>query len=465
MNESRRIIHLCIFMCCLFLTVCGYLTWFVLSPPPEVENSPYDTRQWAAEQQQERGRFLDRKGTVLADNTEDGTRRYPYSALYTHLIGYSSRTYGRTLLESSCNAQLLNLQTGNISDVLGMLSTERRGADITLTVDHDLQQYAASRLGSQRGAVVALAPATGEVLALYSNPSFDPNLSALNENFSALAEDTEAAPFLSRALNGRYAPGSTFKVITAAAALEEGLDDFTFSDTEGTAEFDGFEIRNFGGNTYGELDLATAFEKSSNTAFATLGQELGYGKLLKTAEAFGFNTTARFDLQVADPTAPKTVQNKGELAQTAIGQGNLLTTPLAMAQVAATVANNGKRMQPYLVAETVYPNGIAIRNAPKSEGRAVSEETAQTLQEWMKNVVTRGTGTAARSSIGIAGKTGTAQNEREDRDHAWFIGFAPADEPNIAVCVLLEYAGRTGGEAAAPIARDVMVRWQTLRKN
>ncbi len=465
MNEGRRIIHLCVILSLLFLLICGYLTFFVLSPPPEVESSPYDTRQWAAEQQQERGRFLDHKGVVLADNAEDGTRRYPYGSLYTHLIGYSSRTYGRTQLELSCNAQLLNMQTGSISDVLGMLSTERRGADITLTVDHDLQQYAAARLGNQRGAVVALNPATGEVLAMYSNPTFNPNLASLNENFSALAEDVENAPFLSRALNGRYAPGSTFKVITAAAALEEGLGEFTFSDTEETVIFDGLEIRNFGGNTYGELDLATAFEKSSNTAFATLGQELGYAKLLKTAEAFGFNQTARFDLPVADPSAPGAVKNKGELAQTAIGQGNLLTTPLAMAQVAATVANNGRRMQPYLVAETVYPNGITIRNAPKSEGRAVSEETAQILQEWMKNVVARGTGTAARSSIGIAGKTGTAQNERENRDHAWFIGFAPADEPNIAVCVLLEYAGRTGGEAAAPIARDIMVRWQTLRKN
>ena len=334
MNESRRIIHICIILSLLFLLICGYLTLFVLSPPSEVENSPYDTRQWAAEQQQERGRFLDRKGVVLADNADDGTRRYPYGSLYTHLIGYSSRTYGRTALESACNAQLLNLQTGNISDVLGMLSTERRGADITLTIDHDLQQYAATRLGNQRGAVIALDPATGAVLAMYSNPSFDPNLASLNENFSALAEDVENAPFLSRPLNGRYAPGSTFKVITAAAALENGLGDFAFSDTEETVEFDGLKIRNFGGAVYGELDLPTAFEKSSNTAFATLGQELGYARLLKTAEAFGFNKTAHFDLLVSDPSAPKTVKNKGELAQTAIGQGNLLTTPLMMAQVA-----------------------------------------------------------------------------------------------------------------------------------
>lgn len=465
MKKDRRIIHLCVLMGLLFLSICVYLTLFVLMPPKEVQNSPYDTRQWELEQRQERGRFLDRDGEVLADNAEDGTRVYPKGALYTHVLGYSSRTYGRTLLEAGYNNQLLNLQSGNLTDVITMLSTERRGADITLTIDHDLQAYAASRLGNQHGAVVALDPATGEVLALYSNPTFDPNLSALNKNFSTLVEDEENAPFLARAVSGRYAPGSTFKVLVAAAALEAGLEDFTFSDTEEEVSFDGTMIRNFGGKTYGELDLKTAFVKSSNTAFASLGEQLGYEDLLKTAEAFGFNESPKFDLPVADSTAPRSVKGAGKLAQTAIGQGELLATPLQMATVAATVANDGKRMQPYLVSEVTYPNGFRVKSSAKSQGRAVSESVAQTLQEWMKAVVTEGTGTAARASVGIAGKTGTAQNERADADHAWFIGFAPAEEPNIAVCVLLEYAGRTGGDAAAPIARDILVKWQSLRKN
>lgn len=465
MNKDRRIIHLCVIMGLLFLSICVYLTLFVLMPPEEVENSPYDTRQWAMEQRQERGRFLDRNGVVLADNDADGTRVYPKGALYTHVLGYSSRTYGRTLLEASYNNQLLNLQSGNLTDVITMLSTERRGADITLTIDHDLQAYAASRLGNQHGAVVALDPSSGEVLALYSNPTFDPNLSALNKNFATLVEDEENAPFLSRAVSGRYAPGSTFKVLVAAAALDTGLEDFTFSDTEEEVSFDGTNIRNFGGKTYGEIDLKTAFVKSSNTAFASLGQELSYAKILKTAEAFGFNESPDFDLPAADSTAPDSVKGAGKLAQTSIGQGDLLATPLQMASVAATVANDGKRMKPYLVSDIVYPNGFRVRNGAKSQGRAVSEDVAQTLQEWMKAVVAEGTGTAARASVGVAGKTGTAQNERESEDHAWFIGYAPAEEPNIAVCVLLEYAGRTGGDAAAPIARDIMVRWQSLRKN
>lgn len=465
MKNDRRIIHLCVLMGLLFLSICVYLTIFVLFPPEKVKNSPYDTRQWAAEERQERGRFLDRNGVVLADNAEDGTRVYPQGDLYTHVVGYSSRTYGRTLLESSFNSQLLNLQSGNLTDVITMLSTERRGADITLTIDHELQAYAASRLGNQNGAVVALDPKTGEVLALVSNPSFDPNLSALNDSFSDLVEDEENAPFLSRATSGLYAPGSTFKVITAAAALENGLEDFTFSDTEEEVSFDGTLIRNFGGKTYGEIDLKTAFVKSSNTAFAALGQKLTYAKILKTAEAFGFNEEMEFELPVADSSAPQTVKNPGKLAQTAIGQGDLSVTPLQMATVAATIANNGKRMQPYLVSELTYPNGFTVSYGAKSAGRAVSESVALTLRDWMKAVVSEGTGTAAKANIGIAGKTGTAQNEREDRDHAWFIGFAPADEPNIAVCVLLEYAGQTGGTAAAPIARDIMVRWQSLRKN
>lgn len=464
MRKDNRIIHLCVIMGLLFLSICVYLTLFVLMPPDEVQNSPYDTRQWAMEQRQERGRFLDRDGVVLADNGADGTRVYPKGALYTHVLGYSSRTYGRTLLESAYNAQLLNLQSGNLTDVITMLSTERRGADITLTLDHDLQAYAAARLGNQNGAVVALDPRTGEVLALVSNPTFDPNLSALNKNFSTLVEDEENAPFLSRAVGGRYAPGSTFKVITAAAALDAGREDFTFSDTQEEVSFDGTMIRNFGGKTYGDIDLKTAFVKSSNTAFASLGQELGYSKILKTAEAFGFNETAEFDIPAADSTAPESVKGAGKLAQTAIGQGDLLATPLQMASVAATIANDGKRMQPYLVANIAYPNGFAIKSSAKSQGRAVSESVAMTLQDWMKSVVTEGTGTAARAGIGIAGKTGTAQNEREERDHAWFIGFAPANEPNIAVCVLLEYAGQTGGDAAAPIARDVMVKWQSLSR-
>ena len=465
MKNDRRIIQLCVLMGLLFLSICVYLTLFVLFPPEEVQNSPYDTRQWELEQRQERGRFLDRNGEVLADNAEDGTRVYPKGGLYTHVLGYSSRTYGRVLLEANYNNQLLNLQSGNLTDVITMLSTERRGADITLTIDHDLQAYAASRLGNQHGAVVALDPKTGEVLALYSNPTFDPNLDALTKNFSALAEDEKNAPFVARAINGNYAPGSTFKVIVAAAALKAGMEDFTFSDTEEEVSFDGTKIRNYGGKTYGELDLKSAFVKSSNTAFASLGEQLGYEEILKMAEAFGFNETLKFDLTVTDSKAPRSVKGVGKLAQTSIGQGDLLATPLQMATVASTIANNGQRMQPYLVSDITYPNGFHVKTNSKSKGYAVSESVAQTLQDWMKAVVTEGTGTAARASVGIAGKTGTAQNERADADHAWFIGYAPAEEPNIAVCVLLEYAGRTGGDAAAPIARDILVRWQRLRKN
>ena len=243
------------------------------------------------------------------------------------------------------------------------------------------------------------------------------------------------------------------------------MEDFTFSDTEEEVSFDGTKIRNYGGKTYGELDLKSAFVKSSNTAFASLGEQLGYEEILKMAEAFGFNETLKFDLTVTDSKAPRSVKGVGKLAQTSIGQGDLLATPLQMATVAATIANNGQRMQPYLVSDITYPNGFHVKTNSKSKGYAVSESVAQTLQDWMKAVVTEGTGTAARASVGIAGKTGTAQNERADADHAWFIGYAPAEEPNIAVCVLLEYAGRTGGDAAAPIARDILVRWQRLRKN
>ncbi|MBR5152541.1 MAG: peptidoglycan glycosyltransferase [Clostridia bacterium] len=455
-SANRRMIHVLVAVCLMFLSLVTYLLYFNMFEAREVAANPYNKRQWEDERFVKRGNIYDRDGVLLAETVVDGdnrTRRYPKGNLYSHVIGYYSRVYGKSQLEMAYDKELLGH-----GDITINFNELRSGYDLNLTIDHDLQQYAYSQLSGRNGAIVALEPATGKVLCMVSYPDFSPNAKTLEQNWSAIVE-REDSPLLARATQGLYAPGSTYKIATAAAAYESGRMAETFQDT-GVFEQDGMKVANYGEKAYGELGLKRGFELSSNFVFCTLGYEMGAQKVLKKAEDFGINQGFSFDIATSKSRIEYKKMVDADSALVSIGQGQLLMTPLHVAMMGASVANKGKMMQPYLVNSITTASGVTLATTrPSMAYQPMNQECALYLDELMRGVVANGTGTGARiSGITVAGKTGTAENET-NKDHAWFVGYAPAEDPKIAVAVLLEYDGGAGGSNAAPIARRVMQKY------
>lgn len=470
---NSRVLHIFIIIGLLFASLAGSLTWFELKGKAAVMNSAFNRRLLAEEEQILRGSILDRQGVVLASTQEkEGvrTRTYPFKNLYTHVIGYDSPTYGKTLLEARYNDTLLGKDgLALIGKVGSLISGEKRaGHTLTLTLDNALQKKARELLGKSRGAVVALDPRTGEVLAMVSTPDFDPTGAKLEEKWPALVEDA-GSPLLPRAVMGLYPPGSTFKVVTAAAALEKGLGDTQLEDS-GSIVIDGKAFNNHSGKAHGSLDMPRAFAVSSNVYFAQLAEMVGGPALTGQAKQGGFGDSFSFDLPLTASRIGEESPGRTELAATGIGQGKLMATPLQMALISAGIANKGEIMKPYIVSGISDAGGTLLKTTkPQTLYQFTEPEVADTIADMMVGVVKEGTGTRARiPGVTVAGKTGTAQNEKsaqgEGFDHAWFIGFAPAEAPEIAVAVILEYQGKGGGQAAAPIAGKVMSTWLNTGK-
>lgn len=464
MKYNKKIISVLVVMSVLFLSIFVYLTYFTLFQAKDIVASNYNRRLWEKEENVLRGSIYDRSGTVLAksrlDENGKQVREYPYGSLYTHVIGYNTRSYGKTNLELSFNDYLL--KTESLTEIIqyGMDNSEiKRGSDLVTTIDHSLMETAKAAMKGKTGAVVALNPKTGEVLCLYSNPGFDPNEDALTKNWADLSVD-ENSPFLPRATKGLYAPGSTFKIVTSAAAIENGMGGYEIDD-EGSIKIDGHVFKNAGGKSYGEIDLKAGFKYSSNVFFASLGTELGADKLKSTAESFMITKKIPFDIEINSVEWGYEKMSETDLASVGIGQGKLQTTPFHMAAVAGAIANGGVMMKPYIVQRAVSLNGVESYSAsPTVQTRVTTTAAAAEIADAMLACVESGTGANARiRGVQVAGKTGTAQNEREGKDHAWFVGFAPKDDPQIAVAVFQEYSGSSGGAACAPIAREIIRQW------
>jgi penicillin-binding protein A len=424
---------------------------------------------------------------VLADRSEVATsvrsrqkgdplefvRKYPEGERYGMVTGFYSLVYGRTLAEQEFNSFLLGRapeQFGqNVTDLL--TARETPGGTLVLTLDRATQEAAESALGDQQGAVVALDPRTGAVLAMTTNPRYNPNdLSshnpeAIRRNWERLVKD-DRQPLLNRAAGALYPPGSTFKVVTAAAALENGvtMTDELPSPTVLDVRQTSADIRNFGGSSCGAdtLTLTEALKISCNTTFAGLGIKLGSQKLADEAEKFGFNKPSPYQLPAATSVIPEK-QDVPATAQSAIGQRDVRASPLQMATVAATIANGGRRMGPFVAQEVVSDKGKVVKRFEGEDfGQVIPERVAGDLKDMMLQVVESGTGQDARiQGLQVAGKTGTAQHARDQAPHAWFIGFTSSGDRSIAVAVVVERGGNlgseaTGGHVAAPIARQVM---------
>jgi penicillin-binding protein A len=424
--------------------------------------------------------------TLLATNVKRNVkgqtlyfRRYPSGPLFSTVVGYSTQSRNRTGIEQAYNDYLTgsnaNLDTVFRSTLDKLRGSTITGNDLVLTLQPKLQSIAYRALRGKCGAVVALDPATGRVLAMVSNPTFNPNL--IERRFAQATRTTLpcGAPLLNRATAGKYQPGSTFKIVTASAALQSGrfTPDSTFYDP-GYCEEYGKRVRNAGNpeapETFGNLNLNTAFEHSVNSVFCNIGKTLGAGAILEEAKRYGFYSSPPVQLP-EDEVAPSGLYSHGRLfrpknpatqvdpGRFAFGQERLQVTPLQMAMLAATVANHGVLMRPHLIDKILSPGGNAVTST-KSERLAtpINRQTADEIAHMMELVVQGGTGTAASiPGIRVAGKTGTAETGRANINTTWFTAFAPVEAPKIAIAVVVEnQAGGFGGTVAAPIARQVM---------
>lgn len=456
MNRNKKIIRVLIIVSFMFLSLVTYLLYFNMFRATEVATNTYNKRQWDDEKHVKRGSIYDCNGVVLAEteiNGEKRVRKYPRGHLYSHVIGYYSQVYGKSLLEMQYDKELLG--QGDISINFSEL---RPGYDLHLTIDDSLQGYAYDCLGKRKGAVVAIEPTTGKVLAMVSYPDFDPSAEALEKSWNYIVERDDA-PLLSRATNGLYPPGSTYKIATAAAAYNAGYSDDTFEDT-GAFKLNGLKVDNYGGKSYGTIDLRKAFTVSSNAVFCEIGYELGAENVLATAESFGVNKDINTDMPVSKSRIEYKKMSNADGALVSIGQGQLLMTPLQVAMMGAAVANDGIVMKPHIVDSVTTASGMVYSTARQEAiFKPMDAVTASYVKDLMIDVVKSGTGTsAAISGITVAGKTGTAEAEGS-KDHSWFVGFAPAENPQIVVAVILENDGQAGGTTAAPIARNVMKRY------
>jgi peptidoglycan glycosyltransferase len=448
------------------------LGWWQLVAAEDLKNRPGNEQTAQAERLIDRGRIVSADDKVFAASRARRVkgrrvfeRLYPQGTLAAHAVGYASALQGKTGIESTYNRYLSG--SFGTEPLLQRLSLkEKRGADVHLSMDTRVQLAAVQGLAGRAGAAVAFDPATGQVLAMASSPGFD--LQQAVNDYDAIPKD--GAALVNRTTQGRYPPGSTFKVVTATAALESG--DFTpesrFDDT-GSFSTPGGPIRNFGGRTFGDHTLTTALTNSINTTFASIGDTLGPRRLGATMTAYGFGGRPPIDLPdnsvlVSGRRSGGTVLANDEAgedtARIAIGQEKLDVTPLQMAMVAGAVANRGVLMAPRLMERITDRGGAVIqRSTPQELGRAMSEDTAAQLTTMMEDVVRDGTGigaTLASAGVTVAGKTGTAESADPAKNQAWFIGFAPSQAPVVAVAVVIENTPLTGGAAAAPVAAAIM---------
>jgi peptidoglycan glycosyltransferase len=389
-------------------------------------------------------------------------RTYPVDGLFAHAVGYNFVQRGRSGIERSHDDDL----TGDTNEFTTLWDElrghEREGDDLVTSLDPNAQRVAINALAGRAGSVVAIEPQTGRVNVMASVPGFDPN--RVPRDFAQLNR-APGSPLFNRSAQSGYPPGSTFKVVTATAALDTGR--FTPSSVlngDSPKLIGGVPLSNFGNEDFGQVTLTAALTNSINTVWGRVGEILGKDTMFTYMRRFGFNSKPPIDLPGSELRSSG-VFSKGKLldesddvdiGRVAIGQERLLVTPLQMAMVASTVANDGRLMRPRIVQEVRDADGRMVRRIkPSEEARVMKSDTAKALASMMSQVVKEGTGTAAAlSGIDVAGKTGTA--EVGGTNQAWFIGFAPVGNPRVAVAATIERTPRQGGTVAAPIAKQVL---------
>ncbi len=450
----------------LFVVLMGYFSYFMFFKSETVINNPYNKRQSLFTERVIRGTIFDRNHEKLAytQTGDDGSEKriYPYDNLFAHVVGYSSQ--GQTGIESIGNFYLLrsNAFLGEriYKDIIG---EKNIGDNLVTTLDYKLQQKAYAALGNNRGAVIAMDPKTGEILAMVSKPDFDPNhitniLEALEQDSSDEKKDTEETSILyNRATQGLYPPGSTFKIITLLEYLNEGNspESFSFS-CNGKLTLDGDTIRCYHNQAHGKQDLSEAFSNSCNGAFSEIGLSLDIAKYQALCNRLLFHSELPVSFEYRKSSfSLDTSSTAGEIMQTSIGQGETLVSPMHMALIMSAIANDGVLMNPYVISQIEnYSGNVEKTFKPSEYGELFTAEETESLLPYLRKVITDGTSSSLNSERYTAyGKTGSAEYGTEKgKSHGWFVGFAEKDGKSLCVSILIEDGG-SGSQSAVPVAK------------
>jgi len=447
------------FFVLLFLGMSVYITHYCVTHKQELINNSYNKRQEVLLARNSRGNIYSADGQVLAESVEtaDGEeiRNYPFQNLFSHVVGYA--TNGKAGVEAQANYYLIN-SNAPISDkaALELKGEKYPGDSVYTTLDVELQQVASTALGVYQGAIIVTEPSTGKILAMVSKPDFDPN--QIDSMWNELVEDTESSVLLNRVTQGLYPPGSTFKMITALEYMKENPE--TYQDyhytCSGSITKGEDRIQCYHGSVHNSVNFSKSFAKSCNTSFANIGFSLDREAFGDTLDKLLFGK----ELPVAFPYSMSRVDMSADtedsaMMQISIGQGTTSITPLQLNMITCAVANKGVLMKPYVVDRVKNSAGNNIKTfSPSAYGNIMSEKEAAILGELMTGVVEEGTASRLKGlSYTAAGKTGSAEYGTVKGDsHAWFTGYAPADNPQICVTIIIEGAG-AGGDYAVPIAK------------
>ncbi len=484
-KSNKSIIRFIYFFALLFFAMIGYMVYFIGWGSDDLMGNSYNPRMEVFNNRFVRGAIISSDGQVLArtvvsdtrknadgsDNPEGTyteTREYPFGNVFAQSVGYSTK--GKTGIEELANFYLMESNSNPVVQVANEITeTKSLGDNVIITLDAELQQVAYEALGDHNGAVIAVNPKTGEVLAMASKPSFDPN--TIVEDWDSIVNDSSSeGPLLNRCTQGLYAPGSTFKIVMALEYIREHPDDyknFTFNcngEYRNDADED-YVVHCYSGEVHGSEDLQTAFTYSCNSAFAKIGTMVDKTKLMETADQLLFNQELPITLPSSNSRFAVTADSGiWTMMQTAIGQGETMMSPLHEVILASAIANDGVLEEPKLLKQVQSTEGNVIKVFPDTQERQLmTEGEAEILASFMRSVVTDGTASKLRDAqYAAAGKTGSAEVSKNGEiiTNAWFTGFAPYDNPEIAVCVVVE-EGETGGRTAVPIARQVFDYWLT----
>ncbi|MCW3003363.1 MAG: penicillin-binding protein 2 [Conexibacter sp.] len=474
---NKPISRLFIVALLMFAALLGSTSWWTVLRADALNHDTANHRTVIRALKIRRGSVRAGDGTVIAHSVRDSEgvyhRSYPAGPLFGHPVGYSYANLGQTEVERYRNDELLGIKDAITTTFDQLVGKKKEGDDVSTSLDPKAQKIALDEIAKvgQSGAAVALDPRTGAIKVMASTPTYDPNTIADKGVLEAANLDEQRKPLVNRAVQFGAAPGSTFKVVTATAAIDTGAySPSSTIDGKNDIKVSGVPLANDFNQSFGPIDLKTALTESVNTVFAQVGEKLGKPTMKEYMERFGFDRKPQLDYpkdsmsaSVVAPTPPghpvSPTSKFVDVGRMSIGQGGLQATPLQMAQVAAAVANGGKLMKPRIAQRIVDRDGRTVdRIEPSLQSTVMKPSTAAAVTDMMVSVVQNGTGTkAAIPGIQVAGKTGTAETEFGAKiNDVWFIGFAPADHPRIAVAVTVKAVTGFGGDFAAPIARDLM---------
>jgi penicillin-binding protein A len=474
---NRQIVQLFLLFALLFALLVVFTSRWTVFEAESLADNQFNRRPLIEEQRVPRGLILASDGrTVLARSVPRGrgqnrifTRTYPQGGRFAHPIGYSFIENGRRSLELSRNDDLAGEEDEFETLFAGLEGRDREGLDVVTNLDVAGTEAAVAGLAGRKGAVVAIEPQTGKVRVMVSIPEYDPNL--IPSSIGRFERDRANQPLLNRTTQELYPPGSTFKVVTATAALDSGeVKPETVIDGSSPKTISGVPLSNAGGASFGPISFTDALTNSVNTVFAQVGEQIGRGTLVDYMKRFGFYEDPELDYPDFQMIPSGIINGDGDyvedgfdVGRVAIGQGGLegelRTSPLQMAQVASAVANGGRLMKPRLADRVVRKDGrVKERVEPDLQSKVMEPGTAETLAGMMSRVVEEGTGTAAAlAGITVAGKTGTAEvGAAREFTQPWFIAFAPVEKPRMAIAVTVERTTGQGGTVAAPIAKQVL---------